>query len=94
MTLFESISNFLRKKGTTEEQQTPIGFCPNCWGTQEYGGQFYEALKNENVDVNNVEERQGWVQQYANKHLKGILIKKEDHEIVCSKCKITYRPVS
>jgi len=89
MSLFKSIVQFLTKK---EAQQTaPEGVCPNCWGRQEYEGQFFEAMKNEGVDVNNVSEKKGWVQDYADKHLAGIQLHQEGDGFVCAKCKVTYR---
>ena len=27
------------------KSKSPEGFCPNCWGRQEYSGKFFEALK-------------------------------------------------
>jgi len=89
MSLFKSIVSFLTKKET--QQTTPEGFCPNCWGRQEYEGQFFEAMKNEGIDVNNVSEKKGWVQDYADKHLAGIHLHQEGDGYVCSKCKVTYR---
>ena len=89
MSLFQSIINFLTKK--EEKQQAPEGFCPNCWGRQEYEGQFFEAMKNEGINVNNVSEKVGWVQDYADKHLAGIHLQPEGEGLVCSKCKVTYR---
>ena len=90
MNVFKSILNFLRRR--EEKVDAPEGFCPNCWGRQEYGGQFFEAIKNENVNVNNVEEKKGWVQDYADKHLSSIKLVHEDGVDVCSKCKLVYRP--
>ena len=89
MSVFQSIVNFLTKKEAT--QQAPTGFCPNCWGRQEYEGQFFEAMKNEGVNVNNISEKVGWVQDYADKHLAGIQLQSEGEGLVCSKCKVTYR---
>lgn len=90
MSVFQSILNFLTKKETT--QKAPTGFCPNCWGRQEYEGQFFVAMKNEGVDINNISDKKGWVQDYADKHLSGIRLNLEDENLVCSKCKITYKP--
>ena len=49
--------------------ESPEMICPNCWGKQEYGGQFYRAIKNEKIDVNQASKHIGWVQEYADKHL-------------------------
>jgi len=89
MSVFQSIVSFLTKKEATP--QAPEGFCPNCWGRQEYEGQFFEAMKNEGIDVNNVSEKVGWIQDYTDKHLAGIQLHGEGDGLVCSKCKVTYR---
>ena len=44
--MVNSILNFLKKKQASKDETSPEGFCPNCWGRQEYGGQFLEAVKN------------------------------------------------
>lgn len=88
--LFERLQSFLKRKNTTAE--APEGFCPNCWGRNEYGGQFFDALKNENVDVNNLSEKKGWILDYADKHLLNIQLVREDDVHVCQKCKLTYQP--
>ncbi len=90
MKVFESIVNFLNKE--EKSRDTPEGFCPNCWGRQEYEGQFFEAMENQNVDINNISEKKGWIQDYADKNLSGIQLKQQDDQLVCSKCKLNYRP--
>ena len=90
--MVNSILNFLKKKQASKDETSPEGFCPNCWGRQEYGGQFLEAVKNHNVDINSDNPNLGWVQDYANKHLSGIKLRQENDELVCQKCKLTYQP--
>ncbi len=88
MNIFESIKSLLSQN--KEDQPTPSGYCPNCWGKQEYGGQFYEAVKNENIDINNVNEKKGWIQTYADQHLGAIQLQAQDDKMVCQKCKVSY----
>ncbi len=92
MSLKDRLLSFLKKKEAAEKIETPEGFCPNCWGKQEYAGEFYEAVKNHNVDINSKNPNIGWVQEYADKHLSSIQLKHEDGTDVCQKCKLTYRP--
>ena len=89
MSGIKSIINYFTKKEAN--QKAPEGFCPNCWGRQEYEGEFFDAMKNEGLDVNNVSQKLGWVQDYADKHLAGVRLQQETTGLVCSKCKITYR---
>ena len=92
MKLLDTLLNFLKKNPTKQKDTVPKGLCPNCWGRTEYGGQFFEAVKNHKVDVNDKNPNVGWVQEYANKHLAGIQLKTKDDQLVCQNCKITYRP--
>ena len=91
MSVIKSILNFLKSKDSSD-QTAPEGYCPNCWGKQEYGGQFYEAIKNEGINIHETNPQKGWIQDYADKHLSGIKLKGQDDSLVCSKCKVTYRP--
>ncbi len=92
MSLLNSLLDLLKKKQTLNENDIPEGVCPNCWGRAEYGGQFYDAVKNNNFDVNSKNPNVGWIQDYADKHLSSIQLKHEDDMLVCQKCKVTYRP--
>ena len=92
MNIVTALLNHLKKKQTPSQEDTPEGFCPNCWGRNEYGGQFYEAVKNNKMDVNSKNPDIGWVQDYADKHLKGVVLQPQDDSLVCSICKVTYRP--
>ena len=94
MNLLESLKNLLKRKESFDPQDVPVGACPNCWGRYEYGGKFYDAVKNENFDVNTSSTKVGWIQDYANKHLSGITLRQQDEKLICEKCSLTYREVS
>ncbi len=79
-------------KKTNNSTETPEGLCPNCWGRQEYGKHFYEAAKNNNVSIDQVDHKKGWIQDYADKHLYKIALVEKGSEVVCNNCKITYKP--
>jgi hypothetical protein len=93
MSLLNSILNFLKKtpKATIDNNVVPEGLCSNCWGYQEYGGEFFEAVKNHDADVNSKNPNIGWVEEYANKHLSGIELKQKGDSMVCPNCKINYK---
>ena len=44
MDLVKSLLNFLKKKGTPEEQSTPDGLCSVCWGYEEYISRYFVAI--------------------------------------------------
>jgi hypothetical protein len=92
MSLVKSLINFLKKKDTSEELAAPEGICPNCWGREEYGGHFYERVKQENLNVHSKESNVGWINAYANKHLAGIALKRtgKGEELICQSCKVSY----
>ena len=92
MSIVDSLLTFLKKNSANESSEPPEGLCPNCWGRQEYGNQFYEAVKNSNVDVNTKNPEVGWITDYANKHLMDIQLVDQGDGLVCKKCKISYRP--
>jgi len=89
MNLIDVVVKFI--KGEKQTTDVPEGFCPNCWGRQEYEGQFFEAVKNEQIDLNNVTEKKGWIQAYAVEHLEGIKLKKMEGVLECTACKVTYK---
>jgi len=89
MDLTEAIIRFL-KKGKRKDL-TPEGVCPNCWGRQEYSGQFYEAINNESIDLNNIDEKRGWIQAIVAKNITGIALQEENSEMVCQRCKTSYK---
>lgn len=93
MNVIQSLVSLLTGKQKPAPNEIPDGYCPNCWGRNEYGGQFYEAVKNDKVDANSNSAVVGWVQDYANKHLTDIELQKDGDNLVCSKCKLTYRAV-
>ena len=92
MKLVQILFDFIRNKNASDiNNDTPDGLCPNCWGRNEYGGKFFEAVKTHHIDVNSKDDSIGWIQEYANKHLSAIELKREDDNLICQKCKLTYR---
>ena len=69
--LIDNLINFI-KGGNEGSKDVPEGYCPNCWGKQEYGGNFFKAVKNQIVDINKVNDHRGWIQDYADKNLSSI----------------------
>ena len=93
MQLIESLLNFLKRRGTPEETETPKGICPNCWGREEYAGHFYERVKQENLNAQSKDSNVGWIQAYANKNLSGIALKRSGNgeELICPSCRVSYQ---
>lgn len=93
MDLVTSLINFLKRKGAADEPEAPAGICPNCWGRDEYGGHFYERVRQENLDVNSTDSNVGWIAAYANKHMNGIALKRTGNgeELICGTCRTSYQ---
>jgi len=88
MSAFSNLLDYIKENKKREE--VPHGYCPNCWGRLEYGGEFYKAIKQEDIDLNNVEKHKGWIQALASKYLYGIELKKKGKEWECETCSIKY----
>lgn len=58
--------NFLKKllhKNANKEITSLIkGYCPNCWGDQEYADEVREKFKDPQINVNNGEANYAFVQ--------------------------------
>lgn len=91
MDLYTAFIDWVKKD---DPKLTPIGLCPNCWGRQSYGGQFYEALKKERIDLNNIEQKKGWILAYAAENFVGIdLLEEGNGALVCNHCTEVSRSV-
>ena len=91
MDIVKSLLNYLKKNKELNKEETPESLCPNCWGRIEYGGKFYDAVKNHGLDVNTKNPEVGWITDYAEKHLKGIKLIVQGDTTACQHCKISYR---
>lgn len=50
MNLVENIKKYFKNKSENKETvNAPEGICPNCWGKQEWDGNFYELMKARNI---------------------------------------------
>jgi len=80
--------DYIRKLlgGQRTESETPDGYCPNCWGEQQYEGKFRDVLMKEHIDLNNVEENLGWIEAYVIEHFEGVQLKNENGRKVCHSC--------
>lgn len=84
MNWIDYLKRLLGKQGVAET--LPEGYCPNCWGEQEYEGQVREVLIKNHIDLNNVEQNLGWIEAYVIEHFEGIKMKDEEGSKVCPSC--------
>lgn len=74
MDFIKSITE-LFKPSNINKTSIPEGFCPTCWGRQEYGGKFYDAVYKEGINLNNISSKKGWITAYVQQNLEGIKLK-------------------
>lgn len=50
MNLTNSLKEYFDAKiNGNESEKSPKGVCPNCWGEQEWDGEFYKIIKGKNT---------------------------------------------
>lgn len=91
---FETIKEDIEKEEIHAFQKIDDDFCPNCWGRQEYGGAFYNAVKAEGINTKNINQKKGWIQAYVEKHLTGIKLKVVDAQLACNSCSVRYELIN
>ena len=88
MSLIDNLKSYFKKKANNERVgDAPEGVCPNCWGKQEWEGEFYKKLKANNITPEH-NTYNNFVHEVAEKLDKIIL--KED-VLICETCKISYK---
>lgn len=84
MDLIKNLIAFLNKNPNKNIPQTPEGLCPNCWGRQEYGGNFHKAVKAESFK--DLAHKKGWIKSYVEQNLKGIQLHPREKKLSCNVC--------
>ncbi len=90
-----SLLKWLKKKNASEKDDQEIanaGFCPNCWGQQSYDGKFIQAVKDQQIDINNHDStaNRAFIQEFVKTHLEPITLKNHDVFQQCPVCKVNY----
>ncbi len=73
-----------------EKIEVEKGYCPNCWGRQEYQDKLYDVVKSQKIDLNNIKEKKGWIQAYAAKYLGGLKLYENNGKQKCPSCSVEY----
>ncbi len=89
MNLEESLRCFFKKKINNEDTgKAPEGVCPNCWGKQEWEGEFYKKIKANNITPES-NTYNNFINEVASK-LGEITLKEDTYE--CTTCNVKYKP--
>jgi hypothetical protein len=87
MGLIENLKIYFKKKDNNETKTVaPEGVCPNCWGKQEWEGEFYKFKKGNSGNYDN-ETYDNFVQGVARKLDK---ITAKDNAYICETCNLDF----
>ncbi|MEH6537659.1 MAG: hypothetical protein V7719_14765 [Psychroserpens sp.] len=88
MSLIDNIKNYFDKKKNNEETGlAPEGICPNCWGKQQWEGEFYDFLKGSKNDKRD-ETYNNFINKVVETNISGIAIDKDT--FTCKTCQVKY----
>lgn len=88
MNKVEKLLTFFKRPATETKNQVPEGYCPNCWGHQEWEGEIRKMYEDKQIDVNNHEANYAFIQKFVVEQLDGIKLKGAIHK--CPNCLSTY----
>ena len=86
-----NIFNFFTKPKTNTQDSVPEGYCPNCWGEQEYDRTIRKLYKDKQIDINNHEASHAFIQEFVVNQIEGIHLKKGDNSFDCPTCKRKFK---
>jgi hypothetical protein len=88
MSLIGNIKNYFTKKVNNQSAgDAPEGICPNCWGKQEWDGEFYELMKG-NKNEKRDETYNNFINKVVESNIDGISIHKDTY--TCKTCNVKY----
>lgn len=88
MNLADNIKRFFKAKDNNEPVgKAPEGVCPNCWGRQEWEGNYYKLIKAKNITPES-NTYNNFIHEIASK-LDKISLKEDTYE--CTTCKTKYK---
>lgn len=89
MNIRQNIKNYFNSKseGYTSKK-TPEGICPNCWGKQEWEGEFYKQNKGNKL-IGNDQTYNNFINKIVESNVSGIAISEDNYK--CETCKTSYK---
>lgn len=89
--MLKNLLNFFQQTATQTKGKVPDGYCPNCWGEQEYDAQIRKMYIDKQIDINNHEENHAFIQDFVVTRLSGIQLKKGNNSFDCPTCQRKYK---
>ncbi len=91
MNIAENIKRFFKAKANSESiDSAPEGVCPNCWGRQEWEGNYYKLMKAKNITPES-NTYNSFINEVVTK-LDKITLKEDSYE--CTTCHMKSKPAS
>jgi len=79
-----SIKGYFSKKEKKEKTaEAPKGMCPDCWGRDEWDGQFYEIIKDKHLIPQN-DKYESFISKIVEKHVD--TTHKHENIYICTTC--------
>lgn len=85
-----TLIDFFKKPRKETKNTSPTGYCPNCWGEQEYDTQIRELYVDKQIDVNNHRDNYAFIQDFVVNRIKGIKLKKGNNSFECPTCRTRF----
>lgn len=92
MTVIDILIDFFSKPKEEVGDSVPKGYCPNCWGKQDYDKVVRDLYKDKQVEVNNHSANYAFIQDFMVTRLDGIHLKKGNNSFECPTCRVQYTP--
>jgi len=87
MNLIDNLKKYFAANGSNASKlEAPEGICPNCWGKQEWEGQFYKKIKANNITPDH-KTYNSFIHEVAEK-LDKITLKEDTY--TCETCNTKY----
>lgn len=87
MSLLENIKSYFKKDPNETNLNAPKGVCPNCWGRQDWDGEYFKLIKGE--DGNPTKEIYTNFIKDVTRKLSKITI--DENTYICETCKTRYK---
>ena len=86
--MIEALIKIFKKPAIETKDKTPEGYCPNCWGKQEYDNIVREMYEDKQIDVNNHSSNYAFIQDFVINKIDGIQLKKGNNSFECPTCRL------
>jgi len=82
----QNIKNYFSKKLKGEKTAAaPEGMCPNCWGHNEWDGEFYKIIKDKHT-IPGGEVYESFISKIVDKHVETTHIHEDKY--ICTTCNL------